>query len=150
MPVVQNKIIVGWREWLSLPELGVYRIKAKIDTGARTSALHAFKVELLKPSQVCFHLHPRKRHLDHYAICIADIVDQRWVSDSGGHREFRYVISTALGVGSLLWHVEVTLTNRDDMRFPMLLGRTAMQGRLLVDPQSSYLLGKPQRVGSAR
>lgn len=140
-----EKITVGWREWVSLPELGIPAIKAKIDTGARTSALHAFEVEPFQEAgvrKVRFAIHPLQRRTDVVIQCVADVVDQRVVSDSGGHRERRYVICTPLRLGSHTWDIEMTLTARDSMRFRMLLGRTAMHGRIMVDPQSSYRTGR--------
>lgn len=147
---MSEKLIVGWREWLALPELGIPALKAKIDTGARTSALHAFQLELFTNSQrqdsIRFYLHLSKAHPERQTCCEAVIVDQRWVSDSGGHREQRFVICTPIQLANQNWPIEITLTNRDTMRFPMLLGRTAMLNRLLVDPTASYLLPRPRRA----
>lgn len=141
-----EKIIVGWREWLALPDLGIPALKAKIDTGARTSALHAFALAPFDNAGqmwVRFYLHLSKSHPDQVVCCEAAVIDQREVSDSGGHRELRYVISTTVTLAGHHWPIEITLTNRDTMRFPMLLGRTAMQGRVLVDPAASYRLTSP-------
>ncbi|MDG9669556.1 RimK/LysX family protein [Hahella sp. CR1] len=144
----QEQLVVGWREWLALPELGISRIKAKVDTGARTSALHAFELESYESptgTRVRFAIHPVQGDSEKVIECDAAVIDQRMVSDSGGHREMRFVISTLLQVGGHAWPVEMTLTNRDSMRFRMLLGRTAMAGRIQVNPAASYLMGKIKR-----
>lgn len=139
-----DQTIIGWREWLALPELQVPAIKAKIDTGARTSALHAFFVEPFTKDgrqMVRFGVHPLQKRLDVEIFCEAPVKDFREVSDSGGHREMRYVIETTILIGDLPRQIEMTLTNRDNMKFRMLLGRTAMEG-LQVIPDQSYLTGR--------
>lgn len=139
--------VVGWREWVALPRLGIKAVKVKVDTGARTSALHAFNVRPFKKDGrdwVRFEIHPLQRNDAVIQACEAEAVDYRWVTNSGGGREKRFVIVTQLGLGSESWPIEMTLTDRDQMGFRMLLGRTALERRLTVDPARSYCFGKPR------
>ncbi|MGB7756722.1 MAG: RimK/LysX family protein [Salinisphaera sp.] len=136
---------VGWREWVCLPDLGIDWIKAKIDTGARTSALHTFSLETGREhgERVArFGVHPYQGNTEDIVWCQAPIVDERNVRDSGGHREWRHVIATDLMMSGRRWPVEITLTARDTMLFRMLVGRTAMSA-LCVDPTVSFLTGRP-------
>ncbi|MDH5471643.1 MAG: ATP-dependent zinc protease [Gammaproteobacteria bacterium] len=136
---------VGWREWVSLPQLEIPEIKAKVDTGAKTSCLHAFDLEPYQDNgieMIRFLVHPIQKRNDIIKECHAKVTDKRRVSDSGGHRELRYVITTRLEIGDMGWDIEMTLTDRDTMLFRMLLGRTAMKNRLNVNPALSYLIGK--------
>jgi hypothetical protein len=147
----EDKISIGWREWFGLPDLSIPAIKAKVDTGARTSALHTFALEPFERNGVQwvrFGIHPGQR--DNTEVwCEAIVSDQRNVTDSGGHTEPRYVIETTITLPARRWKVEVTLTNRENMRFRMLLGRTAMKsGGLIVNPTASYLASKrPMKKG---
>ena len=136
------KPILGWREWVSLPEFGIERIKAKVDTGARTSALHAFNLRLFDDGgqlMVHFKIHPIQRKNDEVVECIAKVKDERIITDSGGHKEQRIVIETPVKIGDHVRQVEITLTDRDNMLFRMLLGRTAIRPHFLVDPNKSFL-----------
>lgn len=137
--------IIGWREWLVLSDLNICKIKAKVDTGARTSALHAFWVDAYEKNHqpwIRFAIHPLQYNTDLVVECDAPVKDRRMVTDSGGHKQRRYVIETMVNMGSRAFSAELTLTDRDTMRFRMLLGRTAIKGRFLVDSSVSYLHGK--------
>lgn len=139
------KMEIGWREWLALPELDVPAIKVKVDTGARTSALHACSIEPFSRAgqdYVRFRLHPLQRRTDVERVCEALVKDRRIITDSGGRRERRYIIETPICYGGVEWPIEITLTNRGTMQFRMLLGRTAMADRLIVDPAASFLGGR--------
>lgn len=134
--------IIGWREQIALPELGIEEIKAKIDTGARSSALHAFDVQLFErdgQKRVNFKVHPYQRDTSHTIIAEAPLLEQREVRNSGGHAQLRPVILTTVELGGIQWPIELTLTNRDVMGFRMLLGRQAVRKRFLVDAGKSFL-----------
>lgn len=143
---ISNQLaVIGWREWLVLPDLNIPKIKAKVDTGARTSALHTFWVDAYKKNHqpwVRFAIHPLQFNTDVVVECDAPVKDRRMVTDSGGHKQRRYVIETMVNMGTCAFASELTLTDRDTMRFRMLLGRTAINGRFLVDSSASYLYGK--------
>jgi len=128
-----------------LPELGIPAIKAKIDTGAKTSCLHTFGIEPYTENgipHVRFKVHPLQKNEQLVVECTAAVKDEREVSDSGGHKEFRYIIETPLRIGDKVRLIEMSLTNRDSMRFRMLLGRRAMEENTLVDPAASYINGR--------
>ncbi|PPT08162.1 putative protein sometimes fused to ribosomal protein S6 glutaminyl transferase [Geitlerinema sp. FC II] len=140
---------MGWREWVALPEFGIPAIKAKIDTGARSSALHAFDIEPFTENgtqKVRFQVHPIQRDTKSTAIACAEVLDRREVRNSGGKAELRYVVLTSVELAGRRWEIELTLTNRDVMGFRMLLGRQAVRGRFLVDPGQSYLLSRDEEV----
>jgi hypothetical protein len=139
----QTKVL-GWREWVALPDLGIAAIKAKIDTGARSSALHAFDIETFSldgQEKIRFKVHPQQRDTTQTTIAEADLLERREVRNSGGHVELRYAILTSVDIEGVRWSIELTLTNRDAMGFRMLLGRQALRGRFFIDPGRSFLLG---------
>lgn len=141
-------IIIGWREWVSLPGLGVQRVKAKIDTGARSSSLHAFDVEpfdLDGQKMVRFTVHPAQRSTKRIVRCQAPVHDIRSVRSSSGQAADRIVIQTLVSWMGEEWTVDLTLADRTEMGFRMLIGREAIRGRMLVDPGRSYFGGKPKK-----
>ncbi len=138
--------VIGWREWLALPELGIERIKAKIDTGARTSSLHAFDLERFEAEGrpwVRFRVHPLQRDDSTTVEVEAPLVDERSVKPSTGQAKVRPVILTRAVLGHWGWPIEITLVNRDVMGFRMLLGRRAVRRRFMIDPGRSFLSGEP-------
>lgn len=145
--VANDMTQVGWREWLALPDLGLPLIKAKLDTGARSSSLHVEGWEIVDRNAhrwVAFELRPGSRRGRAKRI-EAPVLDTREVTDSSGNRALRPFILTTVMLGSRAWPIEINLTNRQSMLFPLLLGRTAMAGRLIVDPSRSFVLGRPQK-----
>lgn len=138
--------MIGWREWVNLPELTVPAIKAKIDTGARSSSLHAFELERFSSNgteMVRFEIHPRQ-HRKHPVIPVeARVMGERLVRNPGGREELRPYIHTSVRWNGKVWEVELNLTRRDEMGFRMLLGRQAVRRRFLVDPGRSFLGGRP-------
>ncbi len=143
---------IGWREWISLPTLLEQPVKAKIDTGARTSAIHAFNIRKFDAGgvpRVEFLLHPLQRLRAPQVRCEADIHDERVVTSSNGHRALRIVILVEVALGETRWPIELTLADRDQMGFRMLLGREALRSRFLVDPGRSYLQSKRRRGSDA-
>jgi hypothetical protein len=137
--------IVGWREWVALPELGVQAIKAKVDTGAASSSLHAFRMRRLAidgVDSVEFEIHPVQHRSDDAVLVRVPVVDERPVRNPGGRTEVRPVIETKIRWGEEIWTTRINLTARDEMGFRMLLGRrTIRRRRLLVDPGRSFLGG---------
>ena len=140
------KTIIGWEEWCALPDLGLPAVKAKIDTGAKTSALHAYDIELFtedKDDYVRFKIHPLQRNNALERCCVAPLIDYRYVTSSNGEREKRYVIQTQIEFPSVCVKAELTLTSRHNMAFRMLLGREALRkAKFAVDPAKSFVLGK--------
>lgn len=136
---------IGWREWVALPTFGIESIKCKVDTGARTSSLHAYDLEEFRRGgrdMVRFVVHPEQRSTKETIHCEARLVDRRKVKPSSGHAELRPVILTEIELMGQRWTVELTLTRRDAMGFRMLLGRQATRGRFVVDPGRSYRNGR--------
>jgi ribosomal protein S6--L-glutamate ligase len=148
-----ERVLIGWREWCGLNDLGIPLIKAKIDTGARTSAIHAFDIKPIMKGRrlwVRFSIHPIQGDTSRVTHCLAPVIDQRAVMSSNGHKEHRYVIETHLSIGDQSWPIELTLSNRDPLRFRLLLGRAALQGRVCIDPLYSYHQGRFSKRQQAR
>lgn len=137
-------MVAGSEEWVSLPELKIPLIKVRVDSGAKTSAIHAvniFPFQRNGESWVSFDIHPLQFDGKQVVHCEAQVIDRRIIKSSSGNRESRYVIRTPLKIGEEVWDIEITLANRDSMGYRMLLGREAMRGKILVDPDSSFLFG---------
>jgi hypothetical protein len=140
--VQKNLPVIGWREQITLPELGISEVKAKIDTGARSSALHAFNIQKFQQDgkqMIRFQVHPYQRDSHRTISAEAELIEWREVKNSGGHAQLRPVIETIVELGGEHWPIELTLTNRDVMGFRMLLGRQAVRRRFLVDAGGSFL-----------
>jgi hypothetical protein len=138
-------MIIGWREWVSLPDFRIPGIKIKADTGAATSAIHAFDIDPFERDGerfVRFNIHPLQGRHDISVPCKAKLIDKRQVKSSSGQSQNRYVVRTTLVIAGQQWAIDLTLTNRDQMKFRMLLGRSAMRERIIVDPHLSYQAGK--------
>lgn len=139
---LKNKLLIGRSEWCGLPDLKIKKIKAKIDTGAKTSAIHAFNMRIVKKSNkklIYFDVYPLQRNQTKLVHCHAPLIDTRKVMSSSGHKENRYVILTTLNIGDQSWAIEVTLSNRDPLQYRMILGREALSNRVLIDPSVTYL-----------
>jgi hypothetical protein len=143
---MENKKTIGWKEWVSLPAIHIPAIKAKIDTGARTSALHTYQMERLSKDGkdiVRFNIHPLQKNTDNLIACESEILDMRTVKDSGGHKEERIFIQTPVSLHEKTWDIEISLTCRENMLFRMLLGRTALvSGGMIVSPELKYTAGR--------
>lgn len=140
--------VIGWREWVGLPEFGIKSIKAKVDTGARSSSLHAFDLEYFDrdgTTWVRFQVHPVQRNSSRTVEVEARVLEYRSVRSSSGKATTRPVIVTDVSLLGITWQVELTLASRDEMGFRMLLGRQAFRQRFLVDAGKSYCGGKPKR-----
>jgi hypothetical protein len=136
--------IIGWREWVGLPELGIPLIKAKVDTGARSSSLHAVNVKKFTrdgETWVRFQVHPIQRSSEHTVEVEAVVIEERTVRSSSGNSSLRPVILTHVTLLGKTWPIEITLAARDDMGFRMLLGREAVRGKFFIDPKASYYGG---------
>jgi ribosomal protein S6--L-glutamate ligase len=144
--VKKTKKIIGWKEWFNLDCIALPAIKGKIDTGAKTSALHAFNIETFyieDVEYVRFDIHPLQKNKRLVRSCISRVIDRRMVSDSSGKKEKRIVIKSDLKIGDSKIRIELTLTNRDNMSFRMLLGREAIkQAKMIVDISKSFVQGK--------
>ena len=140
----QPRTVIGWCEWAAFPDLGVENINAKIDTGAKTSAIHAYRikeVEIDGEPHAEFYLHPEQRRKKPEIFCRTPIIDRRLIRSSNGQEEERFVTQTRLRLGDHLWKIDLTLTNRDAMGFRLLIGRDALSRKFMIDPGASYLLG---------
>lgn len=143
--MLKDKMKIGWNEWCALPDLNLPAIKAKIDTGAKTSSLHAFDIHTVKRGErtfAHFQIHPIQHNDELIIECKALVIDERFIMSSSGHKEHRLVISTPITLGNNTWDIQITLSNRDPLSYRMLLGREAMEHRVIIDPSRKFQLGK--------
>ncbi|WP_202526168.1 RimK/LysX family protein [Sneathiella litorea] len=141
----KEKVVVGWREWVTFPGLLEEPVKAKIDSGARTSAIHAVDIQTFTERgapHVSFILYPLQRRLKPAIKCVAEICDEREITSSTGHRHARYVIEVEARLGNVTWPIELTLADRAPMGFRLLLGRQALKGGFLINPNRSFIASK--------
>ncbi len=144
----KERLRIGWREWADLPDFEVKGVNAKIDTGAKSSAIHAFRIRetvIDGVDHVEFYLHPVQRRKKPEVFCRAPVADRRVIRSSNGQEEERYVIETRLRLDGKVWKIDLTLTNRDAMGFRLLIGRDALRRKFLIDPGASYLLGPKEK-----
>lgn len=142
---IQPTVLIGWQEWCALPKLHLPAIKAKIDTGAKTSVLHASTIRPFHRHgelYVHFIVHPLQRNEKFETACTAKVIDQRTIKNSGGQKELRYIITTSVTLGAMSWMIDISLTNRDPMVFRMLLGRDALKGHSIIEPGKIFCQGK--------
>ena len=135
--VILGKLLIGRHEWCSLPKLGIPLIKGKVDTGAKTSAIHAFNIKTKTKGRkriAIFDIHPIQGNNQICITCEAPIIDEREIMSSNGHKESRLIIQTDLTLGNKTWQIEISLSNRDPLRYRFLLGREALRSRVLIDP----------------
>ena len=151
MVVAHKRTVIGWREWVGLPDLGIRRVKVKVDTGARTSAIHAWDLRRYRAGgcdMVDFMLHPRQRDDKRVVAGVAEVIDERSVRSSNGQVSRRPVVLMRLEVGEESLVTQVTLVDRDEMGFRMLLGRRALAKRFVVDPARSYVVSSKGKKSS--
>lgn len=143
--VIEGKLLIGWTEWCELPGLNIPIIKAKIDTGAKTSAIHALNIKRILNEgtpYARFDLKPIQGNNKILIHCEAPIIDERYITSSNGHKEKRYIINTPLKISNECWNIELSLSNREPLKYRMLLGREAMNHRVLVHPGITCNQGK--------
>ncbi|OIQ00144.1 MAG: hypothetical protein AUK35_03120 [Zetaproteobacteria bacterium CG2_30_46_52] len=145
----QSKVLIGAQEWCAFPELGIPAIKMRVDSGAKTSSIHAFDIKKFERDGVewvSFDVHPLQRDKKTTKRCEHVLVDRRHIKSSTGEQQKRYVIRTQMQMGDLSYDIDLTLANRDSMGFRMLLGREAMNGRVIIDPGQTFCLGRISRL----
>ncbi|MCD8499741.1 MAG: RimK/LysX family protein [Gammaproteobacteria bacterium] len=150
---IKNKLLIGRSEWCALPDLHIPAIKAKIDTGAKTSAIHAFDIQRFTREEkewVRFSLYPLRSRTDISVKCEAMMYDERHIMSSNGHKEHRYIILTSLRLGNTIQTIQLSLSNRDPLTFRLLLGREALAKRVLIDPSTPYRQGIYKRADIER